>query len=360
MFDVNPIVSVVIVNYNGLEYLDRCIQSVLDSTLSELEIIVVDNGSSDGSIQYMKNKYIEYLSNKLLFIELDNNYGPARARNIGVESAKGKYLCFLDNDTRVHSDWATPAIKEFEKNKDTGIIQCKLMLESNHKQFDYIGEYIGSNGFLIQRVAATTIDSGEYDYRAEILAAKSAGMFIRKSVFDKINGFDDDYFIYVEETDLGWRSWLSGYKAVFVYNSIIYHEFGTSSIVLGESKNNYNAKFHGSKNYILTNLKNLSTVNLLKILPIHILLWIGIAWFSLLQGQLKSFLWIHYGIIWNIFNIRKTIRKRRIIQNHRKVKDDDLMKIVMQKRPFSYFFNKVITRQRIGNAAGFTRRKNEK
>ena len=355
----NSYLSIIIVNFNGLDYLDRCIKSIIDSNYKEVEIIVVDNGSSDESVKYIKNKYKNIFLSKLFIIELDKNYGPAKARNIGVERAKGEYLCFLDNDTIVHPNWAIPAIEEFKKNKRTGIIQCKLMLASDRNKFDYIGEYLGTNGFLVQRVPANIIDKGDYDYREIILAAKSAGMFIRKSVFDKISGFDTDYFIYVEETDLGWRSWLCGYEAVFIPDSIVYHEFGTSSIVLGESKNNYNAKFHGSKNYILTNLKNLSFLNLLKILPIHIFLWFGLAFFSLIKGQFKAFFWIQCGIFWNIFNIRKTIKKRQKIQNSRKIDDKILMQKIMIKKPFFYYFNKAIDQSRIGNANGFVRKKND-
>tara|TARA_B100000315_G_C14499515_1_gene551652 strand:+ start:544 stop:1032 length:489 start_codon:yes stop_codon:yes gene_type:complete len=157
-------------------------------------------------------------------------------------------------------------------------------------QIDYVGEYIGTNGFLVQVAPAGTKDEGQFDKQYPILAAKSAGMFIKREAFDVAGGFDEDYFIYVEETDLGWRTWLAGYTVVFAPKCKVYHKFGTSSVILGKHKNDYNSKFHGTKNYILTFLKNLNFFYLVRILPVHIFLWLGLAWFSLFQRRLNHFL----------------------------------------------------------------------
>lgn len=341
--------SIVIVTYNGYPFVKRCIESIIKSKTPSLEIIIVDNGSSDGSVKKLQS----YYKNKINIISLDKNYGPAKARNEGALIARGEFLGFLDNDTVVHKNWAKNALKEFKKNKKIGIIQCKLLLSKERNRLDYVGEYIGSNGFLIQRAKTGEIDTHQYDQPVEILAAKSAGMFIRKNAFDAAGGFDEDYFIYVEETDLGWRSWLKGYHTIFIPQSIVYHEFGTSTIILGKSKNNYNAKFHGSKNYILTLFKNLGTVSLFKILPLHILLWGGLAIYSFFKGEFKNGGWILQGIGWNIIHIMENVQKRRRIQQGRVITDEKLFPIIMKKRPFSYFLFKAIKKHRIGNAESF-------
>jgi GT2 family glycosyltransferase len=349
--------SVIIVNYNGKEYADKCINSVFFSKSNNLEIILVDNGSLDGSIEYLKNKYLSF-GNRFIRVSLEKNYGPALARNKGVERANGKYLCFLDNDTEVEENWANIAITEFEKDDCLGVVQCKLILSKERSKLDYVGEYLGQNGFLVQRAQAGEIDNGQHDEKVKILAAKSAGMFIRHSVFKKINGFDSDYFIYVEETDLGWRSWLAGYETRFISDSIVYHEFGTSTVILGKDKNNYNAKFHGCKNYILTLFKNLDSYNLFKILPLHIALWLGLAWYALiLKWDGKAFWWIHKGVFWNLINLKINLRKRRIIQENRIINDKDLFKIILKKKPFMYFVHKVTGVHKVGNAEGFIKSK---
>lgn len=352
----NVLVSIVIVNYNGKQYVDKCINSILNSDTSELEIIIVDNGSVDGSIYYLKEKYGEHL-NKIHFVNLGENYGPSKARNAGVRVARGHYIGFLDNDTEVHKEWATIATKEFKKDSTLGIIQCKLLLAKERNKIDYVGDYLGQNGFLVQRSPSGVVDKGQYDQEVLIFTAKSAGMFIKKETFDKIGGFDDDYFIYVEETDLGWRSWLAGYKVKFIPESIVYHEFGTSTLILGKSKSDYNAKFHGTKNYILTLFKNLSIFHLFTILPVHIFLWLSLAWFSLFIGNWKPFVWIHKGVFWNICHIRKSIAKRKKIQKNRVICEYDLFKIILQKKPLSYFIQKVVAKKKIGNAEGFLKSK---
>jgi len=351
-----PIVSIIIVNYNGKEYVKKCIDSILKNSFKDLEIIVVDNGSIDESCNFIRKQY-EKESIKVSVISLDKNYGPAKARNEGAKIAKGKYIGFLDNDTTVEKDWTKIAVNEFEADNKLGIIQCKLLLSHERDKIDYVGEYLGQNGFLIQRAPVKTTDKGQFDEKVKILAAKSAGMFIRKDVFNKINGFDEDYFIYVEETDLGWRSWLAGYEIRFIPKSIVYHEFGTSSIILSKQQNNYNGKFHGCKNYILTIIKNTEYFSLLKILPIHVILWIGLAYYSLFTGSFKSFIWIHKAIFWNILNLPKTISKRNVIQAERKISDKKLFDIVMQKASLDYFVKKVTISHKVGNAESFKKSK---
>lgn len=348
-----PKLSVVIVNCNGKEYLLKCLQSILESNARDFEIIVVDNGSNDGSLEAVREQYPTLCDEKIILLGLDKNCGPAKARNEGVKISKGIYLGFLDNDTEVDKNWANEAISEFEKNEQLGIIQCKLLLAKERNKLDYVGEYLGQNGFLVQTAKGGEVDSGQYDKNSKILAAKSAGMFIRRDVFQEIGGFDDDYFIYVEETDLGWRSWLYGYENVFVYKSVVYHEFGTSSITLGKKAASFNAKFHGSKNYILTLFKNLESFHLLTILVPHIILWTGLAVYNLLKGRVKEGLWIFSGIYWNIRNLPGSITKRKEIQKKRVKTDKVLFSVFMKKMPLLYFVNKATIKQKIGNAESF-------
>lgn len=345
--------SVVIVNHNGKAYILKCVKSLFQSNTKKIEVIVVDNASNDDSISALQKKFSEeYKKKKLRIIQLDQNWGPAKARNEGVSQSKGEFLCFLDNDTTVEKNWFEVAKKVFTKDLKIGIIQSKLLLPDK-KTLDYIGEYMSSNGFLVQKVRGGTLDDGQYDIQEPILAAKSAGMFIRKTAFDQAGGFDPDYFIYVEETDLGWRCWLAGYKNIFVPDSVVYHDSGTSTIILGSGKVKQLARYHGSKNYILTHLKNLELKNALKILPVHIGLWMGLAIFIFLKGQIHEAYWILRGIWWNVVHLRKNIQKRKLIQKKRKVSDEVLFAIWMKQRPLSYFIRKVLEKHTVGNAKSY-------
>lgn len=351
---MKPLVSIVIVNFNGQKYVLHCVHSVFKSTYPNIEVIVVDNGSTDGSILCLENQFGH--DKRFKVVEIGENRGPAFARNRGVEVAKGKYIAFLDNDTEPERMWVEPLIETMENDSTIGACQCKLLLMKERNRIDYVGDYISNLGFLIQRVQGGEIDRGQADSRDEILSAKSAAMCIRADVFREIGGFDEDYFIYVEETDLGWRTWLKSYRIIFVPESKVYHEFGTSQVILGK-RQNYLVKYHGTKNYIITLIKNLGFGAAVKIIPVHIMLWFGIAGWSVFKGRFRESLWVIKGIIYVFANIRSILRKRKEIQGWRVVPDMELLPKVTRKRDLSYFYNKLTTVHKIGNAEGFYRPK---
>jgi GT2 family glycosyltransferase len=331
----NPLVSVIIVNYNGAKYLKNCLNSILDNNYSNFEIIITDNASTDNSISSVKKIFKPYLS-KIKFVILKKNYGPAKARNEGVKKSKGKYLAFLDNDTKVDPDWIKNSLKLFQSNSKIGAVQSKLLLLNQKNKIDYVGEFLGHQGFLKSIANYGETDHHQYDNVTNILAAKSAGMFISKIAFIAAGKFDPSYFIFMEETDLGWRTWLKGYSVVFCPKSIVYHQFSSTKDIVSKDFNNYLIRFHGTKNYIQTLIKNLSLKNLIKILPIHIFLWFSLATFLLLTGKLKSSINIYKGIFWNITNLSKTLSKRNKIQNCRKISDKEL-----------FFINKLMVKTNI-------------
>ena len=348
----DSLVSVIIVNYNGETLLKRCVEAVLQNKYPNFEIIVIDNGSKDGSPLCLKE--LEKQHSNVRVILLDKNYGPAYARNRGAEKANGIYLAFLDNDTVPDENWLVPLVETMEKDVSVGACQCKLLLFKEPDKFDYAGDYLSQFGFLVQQVQGGEKDVGQADQKVEILSAKSAAMIIRRNVFKKIGGFDEDYFIYLEETDLGWRIWLIGYKVIFVPESKVYHEFGTTSII-DPKLQNFNAKFHGTKNYIMTLVKNLGTMNLMKILPLHILSWIGIIlWMAIMKRKFYESGLILRGMFWNCSYLFAVLKKRDVIQSERKIRDKDLLPKIMKRRNFSYFYNKLVKAHKIGYAKSWS------
>jgi len=344
-------VSIVIVTVNGFRFVEACVASILASETPDCEIVVVDNGSTDDTPRLLRARF----GDRVTVLENGINLGPAAARNRGAARCRGDYLGFLDNDTIVHPAWARAARALLESDATIGAVQCKLLLASDPSRIDYVGEYLGQNGFLVQKAPAGARDEGQYDDRSEILAAKSAGMFIRRSVFEAIGGFDEDYFIYLEETDLGWRTWLQGFRVVLEPGSMVYHHFGGSAVTLGARAVNFNAKFHGCKNYLLTLLKNLGGAALLRILPVHAAAWLGLAVLSLFRGHARAAWWILRGLAWNLVHGRATWRKRRAIQARRRLSDRDLAPRIMRKKPWRYYLDKAITVRRMGYAEGFLR-----
>jgi len=260
----------------------------------------------------------------------------------------------MDNDTIPDKNWLGVAVGEMEKDTSIGVVQCKLLLASDREKFDYAGDYLSQYGFLVQRVEANVVDEGQFDQLDEILSAKSAAMLIRKDVFEEIGGFDEDYFIYLEETDLGWRTWLAGYRIIFVPDSVVYHEFGTTSL-LEPKLQSFNAKFHGTKNYITTLIKNFGGPNALKIVPLHILLWLGLGSFLVLKSQFKEGFYVWRGVLWCGFHLSQVLKKRRRIQSTRVVSEKALMNKLLKKVPFGYFLRKATVSETVGHAESFVR-----
>ena len=163
-----PLVSVIIVNHNGIEFVEACLRSILASLYQNIEIIFVDNGSSDGSLEYVREAFGN--QKQLRIIENSASLGPAVGRNRGAKVSRGAYLAFLDNDTKVQPNWLSELIKVFEQDDSIGAAQSKLLrMETNF--YDCAGDYLGPLGFLIERSRGAE-DKGQFDYIADILNAK--------------------------------------------------------------------------------------------------------------------------------------------------------------------------------------------
>lgn len=344
----SPLFSIVIVNFNGKRYLKNCLDSIINNSYDDYEIIIVDNGSTDKSIEFIKDTFSMKLY-RINILSLKKNFGPAKARNEGVRISRGNYIGFLDNDTEVDRNWISEALKGFESSKKVAALQCKLLSLRDKRKLDYVGEYLSNLGFLVPVANYREIDTGQYDVTNKILAAKSAGMFIRKDAFKQIGGFDEDYFIFLEETDLGWRCWLYGFEVVFWPQSIVYHNFSATKEIVDKEFNNRLVRFHGAKNYILTLYKNFSIGYCIKILPLHVFLWLCLSFYLFIRGNMCSSVNIFQGILWNLTNLRKNSRKRALIQKTRVRTDKELFINfgLMRKRSLYYFINNFLKSQKV-------------
>ncbi len=264
----SPLVSVIIVNYNGIDFVEPCLKSVLCASYPNIEIIFVDNASTDGSLELVRRRFGCAPGIKIIANEM--GLGPAKGRNTGIKNSQGKYIVFLDNDTEVDRDWLNELVLTFEGDKSIGAAQSKIML-FDKKTIDSCGHHLSINGFPYE-IGVGERDKGQYNKPQDIFGAKSAAMFIRKDVLNEIGYFDKDYFMHSEETDLSWRVWLNGYRIIFMPGSIVYHKRG------GTTKKSGSLLFYeGSKNCTKTLIKNLGFKKLILILPLHILGWCAVA-----------------------------------------------------------------------------------
>lgn len=327
-----PLVSVIIVNFNGLHWLKQCIASLAKQRYHPVEIIIVDNASTDGSVAYLKAHYPS-----LIIIRNNENLGFAESNNIGLEHSKGKYVLFLNNDTVVAPLFITEFMKAFESDNTIGGAQSKLLLLDDPKILDSVGAFMTNTGFLFH-YGFHEKESEAFSKPIDLYTAKGASMMFPRRVLDdaRVDGwvFDPSYFAYFEETDLCHRIWLAGYRIAYVPTSVIYHKSGGTSTKI----DNVTIQYHSFKNRIQSYVSNFGVIKLLQILPVHIILMEGFAFFALVRENLGLFLSLQKALLWNIFKIRYTLAKRKVVQQRiRKVKDKDMWHVISRNPGAPYY-----------------------
>ena len=207
-----PLVSIIIVNFNGKIQLEKCLNSLKKVNYDQFETILVDNNSTDNSIEFVQKNFP-----LTKIIKLDKNYGFAKPNNVGAKNAKGKFLLFLNNDTVVTPNFISEMINTV-KNDPTIAICQSLLLKPDGK--------VESSGDFINNLGLAYSSKDLPNSVKEILSARGASMIVRKDSFWELDGFDESYFASFEDVDLGWRAWILGYRVVLVPDSVVYHEGG--------------------------------------------------------------------------------------------------------------------------------------
>lgn len=318
--DKNPLVSVIVVNWNGKEYLSKCLSSLGKIFYKNTEIIVVDQNSSDGSQLLVKTKYP-----KVRLIENKENTGYVGGNNLGVSKAKGKYILILNNDIEVERNFLEPLVNTFETNPNLGCAQPKAINLREKGKLDGGGSFFTRTGFLYHKGYMDKASSPEYNRRYPVYSVKGAYMMTRKDLWNKLGGLDPDFFIYFEESDYCGRVWLSGHTVEYIPQSVVYH-WGGGDTNEERKKRLALIQYRSYKNRICSYLKNLSLAKLIIVLPLHLALCQAAVLFYLVADFRVSFT-IEKAILWNIFNINKTFKKRKKIQsNFRKVEDKEIFK----------------------------------
>ena len=317
----NPLVSIIIVNWNGGKVFVECLKSLSEIDYQDFELIIIDNGSTDGSDR-MPQKF-NFLSGRCQLIRNKGNVGFAIANNQGLEKSKGKYLLLLNNDTKVEPEFITKLVGRIEKDGSLGVIQPKILLMDKPGYLDNAGSFFTKLGFLYHW-GFLQKDGPEFGKEREIFSAKGACMIIRRSIIEKIGLFDNEFVSYFEESDFCWRVWLSGYKVLFYPKAVIYHKVGYTIKKLKVGDINY----HYYKNRVCSLIKNLGNNNLIPVLVLHIIASLGIMLVYLVRQHPKNTFMVGKALFWNLQNLPKTLKKREIIQRMRIRSDKELFAIL--------------------------------
>lgn len=288
------LISVIVLNYNGRELLDGCLSSLASQTYSPFEVVLVDNGSSDGSPEYIQAQYpwVRLVRNR-------DNLGFAGGTNAGIRVAKGRYILTLNNDAVADrffiEELARPMV-----DPQVGVCAAKMLFPDGR---------INSAGICISRSGAAwdrgmfEPDQGQYDSMEEVFGACAGAALYRREMLDEIGLFDDDFFLYLEDVDLAFRARLAGWKCIYVPWAVVIHHHGKTAGVGSDL-----AVYYGNRNIVWFPVKDFPLRLLFTSLPFILARNLATIPYYALRGQgrviLKSKLDALRGVV-------KMMRKRK-------------------------------------------------
>lgn len=214
-------VSVVIPNFNGMAYLDGVLSSLERQTIRNFEVILVDNGSTDGSCAFVSAEYPW-----VHMIQLPENYGFSRAVNEGIHAARSPYVLLLNNDTEAEPDFLEEMVAALRRHKKAFSCQAKMIQLHDHDKMDDAGNYYCALGWAFAR--GKDKDINHYDKEQKIFSACAGAAIYRKKIIDRIGDFDEEHFAYLEDLDIGYRARIYGYENRYEPAAAVLH-YGSAS-----------------------------------------------------------------------------------------------------------------------------------
>lgn len=249
-------VSVVIPNFNGIAFLDSVLASLEGQTLSNFEVILVDNGSTDGSCSFVTANYPW-----VHLIELSENFGFCGAVNAGIRAAKAPYVLLLNNDTEVKEDFVEEMLAAIRRHKNAFSCGARMVQYHDRDRLDDVGNYYCALGWSFARGRGKDIHA--YETEDKIFSACAGAAIYRKKIIEKIGYFDEEHFAYLEDTDIGYRARIYGYESWYAPKAIVYHVgSGTSGSRYNQFKTRYS-----SRNNIYLIYKNMPLLQIILNLP---------------------------------------------------------------------------------------------
>jgi GT2 family glycosyltransferase len=330
-------VSIVIANYNGENYLPTCLESLLRTNYPNFEIIIVDDGSTDSSEQIVQQ--YSQRNEKIRVIKNSKNIGAAASRNRAISEVKGEILVFLDNDTEVTASWLTELIKTLTKSEKIGACQALLLDFENRELIQNAGVKLwAQTGWGLP---SYQWQKNEGKLSEEEIIAISACLAVKKNVFEKSGGFDEQEAVVTEDLDLSWKICLVGYKILLSPSSIVYHH----TKPVEERKNlRHNAQkiyFHLTKNSLLSIIKNYESQNAIRYAITSIVISLGRAVLALIKRKESASLFgTLQGFGWVVANSSGILQKRKIIQKNREVTDNELFQRVIVNDSIKNIYSK--------------------
>ena len=303
---LSNLVSIIIPNWNGADHLPTCLDSLRHQVYAHIEVIVADNGSTDGSLELLAQDYAE-----VRVLALEENRGFAGACNAGMREARGAFIVLLNNDTEVDPRWVAEIVAAFERHPEAGLVASKMLLFDRRDTFHTAGDLFRVDGTPGNR-GVWEKDKGQYDREDHVFSACGGSAAYRRTMLEQVGLLDEDFFFSCEDLDLAWRAQLAGWHCVYTPGAVVYHK-------LSATGGGVTASFFDGRNTIYLLVKDYpgdlwrtywrSIVKAQLRITIEALrAWRGKAARARLRGQLAGLL-----------GIPRMLRKRRAIQRSRTV-----------------------------------------
>lgn len=301
--------KIVILNWNGRKHLERFLPTLVENT-PEAEIVIADNGSTDDSLLFVKDRFPQ-----VAIITMERNFGFAEGYNRALKQVEADYFLLLNSDVDVPAGWIAPLIETLDTHPEVAAVSPKIRSFAEPERFEYAGAaggFIDCLGYPFCRgriLDSIETDEGQYDDAREVFWASGACMLVRSEVFRKLGGFDADFFAHMEEIDFCWRAQLAGYKIRVDPRSMVFHVGG------GTLPNDNPQKIYlNFRNNLCMLFKNLSPYTFWPVLFTRMVLDGAAAIIFLLQGKPAFFKKVFRAHL-DFHKQRKSLhRKRRIIQ----------------------------------------------
>jgi GT2 family glycosyltransferase len=250
-------VSVVIVNWNGKHHLQRCLSAVLAQTYSDFEVILVDNGSTDGSVQFIRQNFPQ-----VRLIRNAENLGFAKGNNIALEVAQGDYIATLNNDTEADAHWLSELVAILEAHPRVGMCASKMLFYDQPRIINSTGINLDRAGIAWDRRGGEEDRKGQEEVE-EVFGPCAGAALYKRQMLEETGLFDEDFFAYLEDVDLAWRARLMGWRCLYVPTARVCHVHSAT----GLEGSPYKSYLLG-RNKICTILKNYPAPEILLFLPV--------------------------------------------------------------------------------------------
>lgn len=336
-----PKISVIVVNWNGKHFLKTCLTALRRQTYRDFETILVDNGSTDGSVEYVGACFPE-----VNLIALNENQGFTGGNLSGYEHARGELIVLLNNDTEAHARWLEEMYRASQEYPKAGSFASKMLLFDERRRIDLCGFAITAAGTSVA-LGRGEPDGPAWNESCKVFGACAGAAAYRRRMIEDIGFFDPDLFMIYEDMDLSFRAQLRGYECVFVPGAIVYHHLSATSRKYPARK-----AYFSQRNIEFAYLKNMPMELIVRALPQRTLYELGGAAYFFKQGAGMAFVKAKVDVM---RQLPAVLRKRREIQRRRTLKNADL-RALMQKNWLGLKWKKLKSAWRGASAAALRAR----